>query len=85
MTLPNMADLRKKIEGIDREIFYKIVELSQTIECYMKKTDASFSNIQLDISELERLAPKKNLDVDTVSKIFNEIMLLFNEREVKPC
>ena len=85
MTLPNITDLRNQIEGIDHEIFYKIVELLQTINCYMKKTDANFNNIQLDISEFERLAPKKNLDADTVSKIFNEIMLLFNEREVRPC
>ncbi len=85
MTLTDITDLRKQIEGIDHEIFYKIVELSQTIKCYKKKPDAKISNIQLDFSELERLAPKKNLDADAVSKIFNEIMLLVNEREVKLC
>jgi hypothetical protein len=85
VTLENITDLRKQIEGIDYEIFYKIVELSLTIKCYERKTDADISNIQHDISELESLAPKKNLDADAVSRIFNEIMLLVNQKEVKHC
>jgi len=85
VTLENITDLRKQIEGIDSEIFYKIVELSRTIKCYERITDANISNIQHDISELESLAPKKSLDADAVSEIFNEIMLLVSEREVKLC
>ena len=53
MTLTNITRLRKRIEVIDHEIFYKIVALSNTIKCLEKKTDASISRIQLDISDLE--------------------------------
>ena len=83
MTLTNITRLRKRIEVIDHEIFYKIVALSNTIKCLEKKTDASISRIQLDISDLEKLAHKKNLDAGAVLKIFNEIMLLVNEKGVE--
>lgn len=83
MTLTNITRLRKQIEGIDHEIFYKIVALSHTIKCYEKKTYAKISKIKPDISDLEKLAHEKNLDAEAVSKIFTEIMLLVDEGGVE--
>ena len=85
MTIENITDLRKEIEGLDHEIFDKIVELSQAIKCFRKKNDADIGKIQFVNSDIENLACKKRLNVDAVSKIFKEIMLLVNDREVKLC